>query len=155
LADVILRFGSSQERRRILDGLLRYRAELHRAGLVQGFQWLDGSFFEDVERLEGRSPQDVDVVTFLNPPEGAAEDESLEALFDRAWIKASFFIDHYVVELSLPGPQLVSWSAYWYSVWSHRRDLRWKGYLEIDLDPEEDETARVNLTLRENGEGRG
>jgi hypothetical protein len=32
--------------------------------LNQGFQWLDGSFAEQIELLEGRPPKDIDVVSF-------------------------------------------------------------------------------------------
>jgi hypothetical protein len=56
LTDYVLRFGDTPERRGILDGFLKYRAALHRAGVVQGVQWLDGSFLEHVEVTEGRAP---------------------------------------------------------------------------------------------------
>lgn len=68
LSEVVLRFGTTEERRAILDGLLRYRAALHAIGLVQSFQWLDGSFLESIEQLESRPPNDVDVVTFIRLP---------------------------------------------------------------------------------------
>lgn len=45
-------------------GLLDLRAELTLAGKSDGFQWVDGSFTEDVEVQQGRTPNDVDVVTF-------------------------------------------------------------------------------------------
>jgi hypothetical protein len=57
LTDYVLRFGDTPGRRTVLDGLLRYRAALHALGLVSGFQWLDGSFLEHVERIEGRPPE--------------------------------------------------------------------------------------------------
>src|SRR5437868_13267322 len=64
LSKVVLSFGTNPERRAILEGLIEYRAALHAAGLVRGFQWLDGSFLEQVELLESRPPNDIDVVTF-------------------------------------------------------------------------------------------
>jgi hypothetical protein len=70
LSDFVLRFGTSADRRRILDGFLRYRARLHAAGLVKGFQWLDGSFLENVERIESRPPKDLDVVRYYRLPPG-------------------------------------------------------------------------------------
>ncbi|WP_426763559.1 DUF6932 family protein [Hafnia paralvei] len=33
-------------------------------GLAEGFQWVDGSFTENVELIERRTPNDVDVVIF-------------------------------------------------------------------------------------------
>lgn len=66
LLDVILRFAISPERCKVLKGFLDYRAALHGMGLVSGFQWLDGSFTEQVETLERRPPKDIDVVTFVH-----------------------------------------------------------------------------------------
>jgi hypothetical protein len=66
MSDVVLRFGNSPERIAILDGLLSYRLALTTAGMVDGFQWLDGSFTEDVETLQRRSPNDIDVVTIAS-----------------------------------------------------------------------------------------
>jgi hypothetical protein len=60
LTDYVLRFSDTPERRAVLDGYLRYRAALHAAGVVQGFQWIDGSFLEHVEVTEGRTPNDID-----------------------------------------------------------------------------------------------
>ena len=37
---------------------------------------------------------------------------------------------------------LVRVAAYWNSIWSHDRRHQWKGYLEIDLSPDEDAAAR-------------
>lgn len=70
LSVFIDRFATSPQRITILDGLLRFRAELHSKGIVSGFQWLDGSFLEAVETLESRPPRDVDVVTFFELPHG-------------------------------------------------------------------------------------
>ena len=61
LLHVVRRFGVTRARRRLLRGLLDFRSELNGAGLVQGFQWLDGSFAENVELREGRDPGDIDL----------------------------------------------------------------------------------------------
>lgn len=51
----------------MLDGLLRKRAALHAAGLIQGFQWLDGSFLEHVENISaGLEKLDYRCSTYLN-----------------------------------------------------------------------------------------
>jgi hypothetical protein len=147
IADVALRFGTSIERRRILAGLLKFRADLHTVGLTRGFQWLNGSFLEDVELLETRPPGDVDVVTFIEKPEAFTIPAERRQLFDHDSVKEHFSVDHYFFELDLPPQQLVSISAYWYSVWSHRRTSLWKGYLQIDLDPADDDSAAANLQL--------
>ena len=145
LGDFVLRFGITPERRRILNGLLQFRAEFHRLGLVHGFQWLNGSFLEQIELLENRPPRDVDIVTFVSIPETFQPDEQDRQLFDHDWVKQRFIVDSYVVELDLPPAELIALSTYWYSLWSHRRSQVWKGYLQIALSPDEDETARTHL----------
>lgn len=85
LTDVVVHFATSSERRQILRGWLGYRAALHGMGLTDGFQWLDGSFLEQVETPESRPPQDMDVVTFLNPPASFAPTQpQIAALDNRA-----------------------------------------------------------------------
>lgn len=66
MSKIVSILGFSEPRQAILQGLLNYRAALYDLGIVQGFQWIGGSFVEDIERLECRNPNDVDVVTFLN-----------------------------------------------------------------------------------------
>ncbi len=45
----------SKERKEILRGLINYRQRLAAIGFTIGFQWLSGSFMEDIEVLEGRA----------------------------------------------------------------------------------------------------
>jgi len=73
LTDLVLHYGTSTERCAIIAGFLRYRAALHAAGLVAGFQWVNGSFVENVEEQEGRPPNDIDVVTFYHLPVGSSQ----------------------------------------------------------------------------------
>ncbi len=88
--ELVQRFAINASRCVILDGLLRYRAELRELGFVGGFQWLDGSFVEDVEAREDRAPKDIDVVTFAHPPAGMSKAQinqmmgSRPDLFDHA-----------------------------------------------------------------------
>ena len=63
------RFATTPERLAILDGFLRFRELLVQAGFVSGFQWVDGSFLEDIEAEANRPPNDLDVVTFYLPPD--------------------------------------------------------------------------------------
>lgn len=144
LLDVVLRYGNTAERRSILSGFLRYREALHHAGLVSGFQWLDGSFLEHVEELESRAPRDIDVVTFYCLPAGRSQQDVLNtspATFSHSTVKGSFKVDAYVVDLGIQPERLARWSAYWYSMWSHRRNDQWKGFLQVDLAPTHDSDA--------------
>lgn len=143
LYDVVVRFGTSPGRCAILDGFLRYRAALHANGYHAGFQWLDGSFMEDVETLEGRPPRDIDVVSFLQAPVQTNPDSDDERALDHAQAKALFKVDSYLVELdALPPRELTAWATYWYSMWAHRRNGSWKGFLQVELRPDEDANAR-------------
>ncbi|HNO14481.1 MAG TPA: hypothetical protein PKM96_09835, partial [Accumulibacter sp.] len=53
------------------------------------------------------------------------------------------------VDLNLPANELVERSAYWYSMWSHRRNQVWKGYLEVDLNPAHDQQATDYLNQQD------
>jgi hypothetical protein len=153
LSDIMFRFGTSPDRCRILNGFLEYRRRLHLAGLDKGFQWLDGSFLEQIEKLEVRSPNDIDVVTFFVMPAGLSQLQLAAAhpdLFPRTQtehiaFKKAFFVDQYMVNLASPSERLIRSSVYWYSMWSHRRDLSWKGFLQVDLDGSEDVSAAAFL----------
>lgn len=68
LQQLVTRFAISPERAAILQGFLNYRAALHAAGIIVGFQWIGGSFVEDIETVEGRAPNDMDVVTLCAAP---------------------------------------------------------------------------------------
>ncbi len=142
LIDIVMRFSTTTERRSVLTGFLNYRAALHGFGLTEGFQWLDGSFFEDIEAIEQRAPHDMDVVSFYDTPDNFTITDEQAQLFDQAAAKVRFRVDAYVVELNKVTPrELVFWSAYWYSMWSHRRNQVWKGFLKVELAPTEDAQA--------------
>ena len=150
LVDVMERFGDSATRRGLMAGLLGFRAELHRAGLTAGFQWINGSFVENAEYSRGRAPGDVDVVTFFYVPDGHTRESLVRAFpgaFDKIAAKRDFGVDSYFVGLNQTYAEiLVNLSAYWYGLWSHTKDrLRWKGFVEVDLDPGEDEAASAAL----------
>jgi len=145
----VLRFATSPDRLRILDGLLRYRSSLHELGLTKGFQWLDGSFMEEIEVTEERTPNDIDLVTFFHLPDGLPSQAELLNLVP-AWFnsgeKVHFYVDAYYCQLGEPMSRFeVEQVSYWYSLWSHRRDELWKGFLQIDLDPALDAEAKANL----------
>ena len=159
LHDTIVRFGGEGVRRReLLSGLLDFRAALHGAGLTRGFQWIDGSFVEDVESLRERAPKDIDVVTFYHIPEGYNTEKSLDDaypdFFNSRAMKRSFGIDAYLVAINLNDLATTMRSVvYWRDFWSHTRAGTRKGFVQVDLDPGEDESARAELDRmsRENG----
>lgn len=151
LHQVVERFAVTMDRIAILKGLFNYRKDLHELGIEQGFQWLDGSFMEQVESLESRPPNDIDVVTFFRLP-GGMDQKTLAAqhgdLFDPEQTKAKYKVDAYPCILGEPtAGHHVKQIAYWYSMWSHRRNGIWKGFLQVELSPQEDPPAYKALEL--------
>lgn len=147
-----MHFNTTPERVKIMEGFLKYRAALHGLGLVRGFQWLDGSMLENIEILEQRVPKDVDVVTFYHLPAGKTQTDIMTAGMPLLVnTKDQYKVDAYMVELGSPAETLVERSRYWYSMWSHRRNGLWKGYIEVDLDPAGDEAAKKNLAMNAEG----
>ncbi|MCX5634810.1 MAG: hypothetical protein NTW55_03065 [Planctomycetota bacterium] len=151
LHQVVERFATPPERTAILSGLLGYRHELHQLGIVAGFQWLDGSFMEQVEVLDSRAPRDVDVITFFSWPAGI-DQQAMAAKHKRLFMsqqtKALFKVDGYpcILGESMEGRH-VRQIAYWYSMWSHKRSGTWKGFVQVDLSPQEDAQAQKVLDL--------
>lgn len=146
LKDLVMRFSTSPERKAVLKGFLSYRKELHRIGIQDGIQWIDGSFLEDVEKIERRAPRDIDVVSFCNTPLDLSLSAEDAQIFDQAIAKDRFCVDAYLVEMNkVPPLDLTLLSAYWYSMWAHRRTQVWKGFLQIDLAPIEDAEALACL----------
>ena len=118
-------------------------------GLTRGFQWINGSFLENVEDNENRDPEDIDVVTFFHLPNGYTEESLYEAhqpVFDPNHIKSKYEVDAHYIQLDTDHMDyIIRSSTFWYSLWSHTQDGRWKGYLQIDLANNEDETARTEI----------
>jgi hypothetical protein len=143
VAEVVQRFATSPERAKILTGFLDYRAALRGAGISSGFQWIDGSFVEDVEASRGRAPADVDLVTFVSASQSGqvnALHVARHPLADRAHVKSAYSCDAFFVTLGSSPVSLVSLTRYWFGLFSHQRGTRiWKGMLEVPLDTTDDD----------------
>ena len=141
---VAQRFAHLPGRAHLVQGLLDYRAGLAALGFVRGFQWLDGSFSEDIEAHEQRAPNDVDLVTFAYPPVGLNSLQITQLLmdsphlFDRQAAKATYGCDVFLVPLDKSPESLVKRASYYFALFSHRRsDHVWKGLLQIPLDSDD------------------
>lgn len=149
MADLVRRFGNSRARSQLLKGLLDFRGELYALGITSGFQWIDGSFTENVEVVRSRPPEDVDAVTFLRVPESISA--RLQAgtrfpVFDQGRLKRDLCVDAYFVSLNLRAEMLVDQVSYWYGLLSHQRETYiWKGFVHVNLDPASDANARSAL----------
>lgn len=145
------RFATSHDRVRILQGFLSFRAALSSLG-IQGFQWLAGSFMEDIETQEQRAPGDIDVVTFVGSPTDLNQLSTLLTsgalnLLDHAAVKQTYHVDHYLLPLVSHPIALVDSTRYWYGLFSHRRDGLWKGMLAaVNIDPADDANATAAIT---------
>lgn len=149
ISDVVLKYGNSLKRKEILLGLLKLRNDLYEIGINKGFHWINGSFLENIELIENRPPNDVDIVTFYYLPEGLTQKDLIlknSKVFDPIILKKNYKVDGYFVAISQLTPEkLINRSTYWYSMWSHKRDETWKGFLQIDLSQNEDKLAWENL----------
>ena len=145
LSEVVEKFAKSSARIEILRGLLKYRAELRNRGVSSGFQWLNGSFMENKEILLLEAPKDVDVVTFFHLPNGldeAAFSPKVADLFEVENTKKLYHVDAYGHPLGKPMDETdVTLISYWYSMWSHRRNNLWKGFVQVDISEDEDDIA--------------
>ena len=149
ITDLVSGFAGSPERDAIMRGLLDYRAELVRSGIQRGFQWIAGSFVEDCESTRNRAPADVDVVTFARRPAGREQNSDWAAfyrenldLFKRSAIKENYLCDAFFIDLEIPAEMVVSYSRFWFGLFSHQRETYlWKGILEVPL-VDEDSQAR-------------
>ena len=151
LVEIATKMCASNERKAIMHGLLEYRQKLATVGLQEGFQWLSGSFMEDIETLERRPPKDIDLVTFLHRPAAVRADPDWSAflanqpLLNPKQVKAIFRCDCYFVDLDSDPTGVVSQTRYWFGLFSHRRGGLWKGVLELSLAVSADDTDALAL----------
>lgn len=134
--EVVQRFGFTDRRRELLEKWLLHRQEMRRVGIVHGFQWLNGSFVED------KTPNDIDIVTFLRRPQGIYSPFAFgqfmsnnQRIFRRRLVFELYGIDAFFLDLESDPDKLVSMSRYYVLLFSHQRStLLWKGLLEVRLD---------------------
>jgi len=155
LLELIERFGTSIERCEILRGFLKFREKLHTMGLQKGFQWVNGSFVEDVETIRQRSPSDIDVISFHQYPDQSTVDgwtkHDLQT-FNATYTKRTYKVDAYFENLDSASSYLVSRSTYWFGLFTHQKNtFAWKGCLQISLEPRNDSDAVELLTDIEKG----
>ena len=149
LTDFVRRFGSTDRRRDILGGFLDYRAALHNAGLVSGFQWVNGSFIANTAQTGNREPNDIDVVTFYHLPDGSTQ-ESLYAefhpVFDNGAVLERYSTDTSAICLDSENMfYLLKVAAFWHTIWSHTKHGRRKGYVALSLSNDMDPAAGIIL----------
>lgn len=156
MQEVVASLGTSQARRDLIMGLLDYRGLLTNLGYLQGVQFIDGSFTENVELRESRDPGDIDVFSYLvrpgkyqNPAAWAAIGfvEWSNEIVDRIRNKQRFRLDTYAIAVDQHGPlRLIVETSYWYSLFAHKKvSHEWKGFLRVRLSAADDAAARALL----------
>ncbi|EPW8571559.1 TPA: hypothetical protein U2R10_003920 [Proteus mirabilis] len=145
--ELVDKYAFNSKRASILAGFLAFRSRLYSTGIIEGFQWVDGSFTENVELTLLRKPNDIDLVTFFKIPSGETENSILQKDFElfTPKVKELYLVDAYWQGLDDDPVSLVQMSAYWYSMWSHKRDMSWKGFLQIPLSEQDDSQASIIL----------
>lgn len=147
--DLCRQLGTSPERREILRKFLDFRERLRGEGLINGFQWLDGSFLENIEARDGRPPKDIDVVTVYwgyDIPFQQRLLASFPEVANPALAKSNYSVDHYPFDADFNPVATLEGTRYWILLFSHNRLGVWKGMLKIDLNtPVDDAAAREEL----------
>ena len=130
------RFAISDKRILILKGFIQFRLKCYDIGITNGFQWIDGSFIEDIMASDNREPNDIDVVSFLfklsSIPNLKVEiSNKFQEFVNPLLSKANYHVDHYPVEADLNPIATISAVKYWNQLFGHNRKGIWKGMVEI------------------------
>lgn len=158
MLELVDRFCTSKDRARLLKGLNAYRKHIHSGGFVSGSQWIDGSFTENVERNQKRSPKDIDVVTLYHRPlryqqepqnwEQDYRNQLRAQFFDTRRMKPTYLCDTYDIDLDTVPSALVRNTTYWFGLFSDMRGSSVKkGIVEIPLVVDRMECEAVDQAI--------
>ncbi len=144
-------FSTSGQRIAILKNYITFRQRMTSLGIIIGFQWLDGSFMENIERSESREPNDLDIVTFFGGI-SRADQANLIKIFPEfaspVLAKNTYKLDHYAVDYTYHPDVTVEQTRYWLQLFTHNRIGVWKGILRLPLNtPIDDQHALDYLNL--------
>ena len=152
ILEICQRFGINDARRTILKGFIQFRLECVALGIT-GFQWIDGSFVENIEAIESRNPRDIDVITFFCVKDATEESRILAAFpefADAKLSKVKFSVDHYPVLFNTDPYRTMMSTKYWTMLFSHNRRGVWKGMLQLpiyDTDDKDKEALNYLISL--------
>lgn len=130
------RFATSPQRISILRNFLSFRSEMRKYGIT-GFQYLDGSFIEDIENSSlKRPPNDLDLLTFyypISPTQEANIFTNFDDFVNRPQCKINYSLDHLIINLGTNPADLVEFTRYFIQLFTHNRSNIWKGMLKLDV----------------------
>lgn len=146
---------NAERRSKLIMGLLGYRKLLYDHGIVKGFNWIDGSFVTNKELLVGAPPNDLDVYSILELPEGETQ-ESLADKFpyisDHDKILQDLSLDtyfHFVDTDNFNYDSTIKSAVYFHSIWTqYKNTTLYKGYIRVDLSPDQDILLKAKLEER-------
>lgn len=155
MEEIIDVFCTSAARARLLKGLNEYRKHLFQGGFVTGYQWLDGSFVENVELLRGRPPSDIDVVTLFHRPVKYQADDAAwvndyrlllhNQFFNTHLIKPKYNCDTYAIDMDAAPKSMIRSTTYWFGLFSDiRGSSEKKGIVEVPLANNPSEFAFID-----------
>lgn len=143
LDDFCTRFSTSPDRIDILIRFVEFRLKVYDLDLVGSFQWLDGSFLENIEASEKRAPRDIDVLTFYerfnNPSIPVFAEFSSPVL-----AKNNYKVDHYPIEYGYSPSLTVELTRYWVQLFCHNRAGIWKGMVRLNFDDKVEDERVLN-----------
>jgi hypothetical protein len=146
--EVCERFSTSKERIAILKGLIEFRIRLNEKGVINGFQWLDGSFLENIEISENRPPRDLDIITFYGGLSDAQQNDILHTFpefVSQKLSKDAYKLDHYAVDYCYDPNATVELTRYWIQLFTHNRSGVWKGILRLPLSTPTEDMASLHF----------
>jgi hypothetical protein len=145
MSELVVALGTTPTRQNLMFGLLKYRELLDAFGYTHGFQFIDGSFVENVEAREARDPGDIDVFSFLMQPAQYVGNVALwqstgfpqwgAEVVNQTLNKQRYHLDAYGMIVDQGGPlDMMNATIYWYSLFSHKKVAQdWKGFVRIPL----------------------
>ncbi|OJW74911.1 hypothetical protein [Spirosoma sp. 48-14] len=147
ILEICQKFGTSPNRVQILKNLVEFRRNMTNLGIIEGFQWLGGSFMQDIETLETRAPRDLDIVTFhglLTTHQFSLIIHSFPEFRSSVLSKKNFLLDHYPVDYCFKPEVTVEHTRYWIQLFTHTRLGLWKGMVRIELNTPFDDQAALD-----------
>lgn len=137
------RFGNNKKRVEILKSFIMFRKRLIENNISYGFQWVFGSFVEDTETYENRSPKDVDIITFfmgIDQEKKAIIQKSFPEFFNNE--RSKYNVDHSAFQIDFSPEYTVEILSDAMQLCTHTRLGEWKGIVRLELNtPENDKLA--------------
>lgn len=145
--ELVQKYSTSNARIKILRNFISFRERMAVHNIIHGFQWLDGSFLQNIERSDARPPNDLDLVTFYKGLSDSDHKEILEGFQEFIYSDLSkniYMLDHYGVDYGYDPDVTVEQTRYWLQLFSHRRvDMVWKGMVRIELNTPDIDTEAL------------